>query len=65
MGATDRLVQFIADTHYDALPEEVVTAAKIGIMDGVANMLAGATQPLETLPDLRQLMVVLGQKSVP
>jgi len=34
-------------------------------MDGVANMLAGATQPLETLPDLRQLMVVLGQKSVP
>ena len=49
MGATDRLVQFIADTHYDALPEEVVTAAKIGIMDGVANMLAGATQPLAAI----------------
>jgi len=46
MGATDRLVQFITDTHYDTLPVEVVTAAKIGIMDGVANMLAGATQPL-------------------
>ena len=46
MGATDRLVQFITDTHYDTLPEEVVSAAKIGIMDGVANMLAGATQPL-------------------
>jgi 2-methylcitrate dehydratase PrpD len=46
MGATTRLVQFITDTHYDTLPEEVVSAAKIGIMDGMANMLAGATQPL-------------------
>ena len=46
MGATDGLVQFITDTHYDTLPQEVVSAAKIGIMDGVANMLAGATQPL-------------------
>jgi 2-methylcitrate dehydratase PrpD len=46
MGATDRLVQFIADTHYNTLPQEVVSAAKIGIMDGIANMLAGATQPL-------------------
>ena len=43
MGATDRLAQFITDTHYDTLPEEVVAAAKIGIMDGVANMLAGAS----------------------
>jgi 2-methylcitrate dehydratase PrpD len=49
MGATDRLAQFITDTHYDTLPGEVVAAAKIGIMDGVANMLAGATQPLATV----------------
>jgi 2-methylcitrate dehydratase PrpD len=48
-GATDRLAQFIIDTHYDTLPEEVVSAAKIGIMDGVANMLAGATQPLAAI----------------
>jgi 2-methylcitrate dehydratase PrpD len=46
MGATDQLVKFIADTRYDALPQEVVSAAKIGILDGVANVLAGATQPL-------------------
>lgn len=46
MGATERLVQFITETHYDTLPSEVVAAAKIGILDGVANMLAGATQPL-------------------
>src|SRR4029450_11599805 len=49
MGATDRLAQFITDTHYNTLPEEVVAAAKIGIMDGVANMLAGATQPLAAI----------------
>jgi hypothetical protein len=39
MGATDRLVEFIADTHYDPLPKEIVTTAQIGIMDGGANML--------------------------
>src|SRR5215813_12922144 len=49
MGATERLAQFITDTHYNTLPEEVVTATKIGIMDGVANMLAGATQPLAAI----------------
>jgi 2-methylcitrate dehydratase PrpD len=46
MGATETLAQFIRDTHYETLPKEVVSAAKIGILDGVANMLAGATQPL-------------------
>jgi 2-methylcitrate dehydratase PrpD len=46
MGATETLAQFIIDTHYETLPKEVVSAAKIGILDGVANMLAGATQPL-------------------
>jgi 2-methylcitrate dehydratase PrpD len=46
MGATETLAQFITDTHYETLPKEVISAAKIGLMDGVANMLAGATQPL-------------------
>jgi 2-methylcitrate dehydratase PrpD len=49
MGATDSLVQFITETNYDTLPDEVVAAAKIGILDGVANMLAGSTQPLAAL----------------
>src|SRR4029453_7216576 len=49
MGATDRLAQFITDTHYDTLPGEGVAAAKIGIMDGMANMLAGAPQPLAAI----------------
>jgi 2-methylcitrate dehydratase PrpD len=46
MEATDTVVQFIHDTQYETLPKEVINAAKIGILDGVANMLAGATQPL-------------------
>jgi len=49
MGATDSLVQFITDTHYETLPEAVISAAKICIMDGIANMLAGATQPLAAI----------------
>ena len=46
MSATQQLAQFIADTSYDSLPADVVAAAKVGILDGVANMLAGSTQPL-------------------
>ncbi len=49
MGATESLAQFIVDTHYDRLPESVVEAAKIAILDGVANMLAGSTKNLSTL----------------
>lgn len=46
MDATETLVQFIMETNYETLPSPVVDAAKIGILDGVANMLAGTTQPL-------------------
>ena len=46
MGATQALAQFIADTEYDSLPAPVVEAAKIAIMDGVANMAAGSVQEL-------------------
>ena len=61
MGATDRLAQFITDTHYDTLPGEVVAAAKIGIMDGVANMLAGATQPPAAIIGSCTLLVMSGE----
>ncbi|MCA8838171.1 MAG: MmgE/PrpD family protein, partial [Proteobacteria bacterium] len=46
MAATEQIAQFIAPTRYDTLPAGVVEAAKIGILDGVANLLAGSTQPL-------------------
>ena len=46
MSATQTLAQFIADTEYDSLPAPVVAAAKIAILDGVANIAAGAVQEL-------------------
>ncbi len=49
MGATESLAQFIVDTSYERLPPAVVEAAKIAILDGVANMLAGSTQHLATI----------------
>ena len=46
MSATQTLAWFIADTDYDSLPPPVVEAAKIAILDGVANMVAGSVQEL-------------------
>lgn len=46
MGTTEDLARYIANTNYEDLPAEVVSAAKIGILDGVANVLAGSTQPV-------------------
>ena len=46
MSATRTLAQFIADTTYDNLPAPVVEAAKVAILDGVANMVAGSVQDL-------------------
>jgi 2-methylcitrate dehydratase PrpD len=49
MNATKTLSQFIADTNYETLPAPVVEVAKVAILDGVANMLAGSTQELATI----------------
>lgn len=46
MSATKTLARFISEVSYESLPNEVVEAAKIAILDGVANMLAGSTQEL-------------------
>jgi 2-methylcitrate dehydratase PrpD len=37
------------DTRYEQLPAPVVAAAKVAILDGVANMLAGSPQDLATI----------------
>ena len=49
MSATKTLAQFIVDTRYEQLPAPVVDAAKVAILDGVANMLGGSTQDLATI----------------
>ena len=46
MTTTRTLAEFIADTDYASLPSPVVEAAKIAILDGVANMVAGSVQEL-------------------
>ncbi len=46
MNETQTLAQFIADTEYETLPAPVVEAAKIAILDGVANVVAGSVQEL-------------------
>ena len=49
MNETQTLAQFIADTQYETLPPPVVVAAKIAILDGVANMVAGSVQELSDI----------------
>ena len=49
MSATKTLAQFIVDTSYETLPASVVDAAKVAILDGVANMLGGSTQELAAI----------------
>ena len=46
MTTTRTLAEFIADTDFTNLPAPVVEAAKIAILDGVANMVAGSVQEL-------------------
>ncbi|MBI3918625.1 MAG: MmgE/PrpD family protein [Betaproteobacteria bacterium] len=48
-GATEKLTRFVTETSYNTLSAEVIAAAKVGILDGIANMLAGATQPLAAI----------------
>ena len=49
MNATKTLSQFVASTRYDEFDDSVIEAAKIAILDGVANMLAGSTQELASI----------------
>ena len=46
MSETRTLAQFIADTNFADLPPPVVDAARIAILDGVANVVAGSVQEL-------------------
>lgn len=44
--ATERIARFIANTRYEDIPGPVVDATKTIILDGVANLVAGSTQPV-------------------
>ncbi|HEY4095423.1 MAG TPA: MmgE/PrpD family protein [Baekduia sp.] len=45
MNATERIASFVSGAPA-ALPQPVVEAAKVAILDGVANLVAGSVQPL-------------------
>ena len=45
-NATEQIARFIANTRYDDIPRHVVDANRTIILDGVANVLAGSTQPV-------------------
>ena len=49
MNPTKTLSEFVASSRYDDFDDCVVEAAKIAILDGVANMLAGSTQELASI----------------
>ena len=44
MGVTETVASFIASSRYENLSTNLVAAAKVGILDGVANMLAGQVE---------------------
>ena len=48
-GATARIAEFVDAVDYAKLPAHTVAAAKTGILDGIANLLAGTTQPLANI----------------
>ena len=46
MNATETIARFIANTRYEDIPAPVLAATRTIILDGVANLLAGSTQPV-------------------
>ena len=58
MNATERIARFIANTRYEDIPRPVLDATRTIILDGVANVLAGSTQPV--LEHIRRYVERLG-----
>jgi 2-methylcitrate dehydratase PrpD len=56
--ATERIAQFIANTRYENIPRPVLDSTRTIILDGVANVLAGSTQPV--LEHIRRYVDALG-----
>jgi 2-methylcitrate dehydratase PrpD len=58
VNATERIARFIANTRYEDIPRPVLDATRTIILDGVANVLAGSTQPV--LEHIRRYVDRLG-----
>lgn len=46
MGATRDIARAVTELRFDDLPADVVEASRRAVLDGLANMLAGSTQPI-------------------
>src|SRR5687767_749046 len=49
MGTTATLAEYVSGMSFEQLPGAVVAAAKVALLDGVANLVAGSTQPTARL----------------
>jgi len=58
VNATETVARFIANTRYENIPRPVLDATRTIILDGVANVLAGSTQPV--LEHIRRYVDRLG-----
>ena len=58
VNATEQIARFIANTRYEDIPRPVLDATRTIILDGVANVLAGSTQPV--LEHIRRYVDRLG-----
>ena len=58
MKATEQIARFIAKTRYEHIPTRVIDATRTIILDGIANVLAGSTQPV--LEHVRRYVERLG-----
>jgi len=56
--ATQKIAQFIANTRYENIPRPVLDATRTIILDGLANVLAGSTEPL--LEHIRRYVDLVG-----
>ncbi len=61
VNATEKIARFIAQTRYEDIPRPVLDATRTIILDGVANVLAGSTQPL--LEHIRRYVDRLGGRA--
>ena len=64
-GVTERIADHVVATRFEDMSSDVVNIAKMIVLDGVANMLAGSRQPLaKILVDFVESMGGVGTATI-
>jgi len=58
VNPTEQIAAFTAQVHYEDIPEPVIDATRTIVLDGIANLVAGSTQPV--LQHVRRYLDRLG-----